>query len=209
MQAHCDPTDTVEIWFDFASNYSHISVMRVEDLAHRCGVTVVWRPFLLGPIFKEMGWETSPFVVYESMGRYMWRDMERQCAKYDVPWKKPSVFPRSSTLPTRIALLGSDEPWIGEFCREVMRMNFLHDLEIDDAVAMQSLLNRLGLAGEQLIRQAKQAESKNVLRQQIERARELGIFGAPTFFRGREMFWGNDRLDDAIAFVAQRRAVSE
>lgn len=189
----------LEFWFDFASTYSYLAVMRIEALVRHYGVTLIWRPFLLGPIFKSMGWETSPFLIHEPMGKYMWKDMERQCIKYGVAWKKPSVFPRRSILPARIALVGAGESWVGGFCREVMRMNFEQDREIDDTAAMKALLDQLGVDGEGFVAKACQADNKEALRNQIEEARSRDVFGAPTFFADSTMYWGNDRLDDAIA----------
>src|SRR5262245_52395838 len=62
----------IELWFEFGSNYSYLSVMRIEEAASAHGVRVVWRPFLLGPIFKSFGWETSPFVAQKEKGAYVW-----------------------------------------------------------------------------------------------------------------------------------------
>ena len=66
------PTPAVEFWFDFGSNYSYLSAMRIEAAAARLGVRVLWRPFLLGPIFRSFGWNSSPFVLQEAKGQYMW-----------------------------------------------------------------------------------------------------------------------------------------
>ncbi len=71
---------TLDFWFDFASTYSYPAAMRIGPLAAAAGVSLRWRPFLLGPIFKDQGWETSPFNLYPAKGRYMWRDLERICA---------------------------------------------------------------------------------------------------------------------------------
>jgi len=71
----------VEFWYEFGSTYTYLSAYRIEDLAHAAGVSASWRPFLLAPIFKEQGWNDSPFNVYPAKGRYMWRDVERLCAK--------------------------------------------------------------------------------------------------------------------------------
>jgi 2-hydroxychromene-2-carboxylate isomerase len=68
---------TVEFWYDFGSNYSYLSIMRVEKLAQDLGVKVAWKPFLLGPIFKSFGWESSPFVLQKEKGAYVWQDMVR------------------------------------------------------------------------------------------------------------------------------------
>ena len=67
----------VEFWYEFASTYSYPAAMRVEQTAKEAGVGLVWRPFLLGPIFGSQGWNDSPFNIYPAKGRYMWRDMAR------------------------------------------------------------------------------------------------------------------------------------
>ena len=71
------PPRSVEFWFEFASTYSYPAAMRIEAVAARDDVTVVWRPFLLGPVFAAQGWKDSPFNIYPAKGRYMWRDLER------------------------------------------------------------------------------------------------------------------------------------
>lgn len=88
----------IEIWFDFASNYNYLSLMRIEAEAARHQLPVIWRPFLLGPIFQSFGWNTSPFVLQKQKGDYVWKDMARQCRKHGLPWRVPSRFPRSALL---------------------------------------------------------------------------------------------------------------
>jgi 2-hydroxychromene-2-carboxylate isomerase len=195
---------TIEFWFDFGSNYSYLSVMRIEDVAARCGVEIAWRPFLLGPIFKSFGWNTTPFLLQKEKGDYMWKDMVRQCRKYDLPWMKPTTFPRRALLPSRVALLGAAEPWIGEFCRRIMLLNFAKDSDIDSPEAVGEVLKKLELPAAQIIRDAQSEQNKLKLREQTETAKTRGIFGAPTFFVHGEMFWGNDRLDDALSFAMER-----
>jgi 2-hydroxychromene-2-carboxylate isomerase len=188
----------IEFWFEFGSNYSYLSVMRIEDAARQHDVRVVWQPFLLGPIFRALGLETSPFVLQKEKGAYVWRDMARQCRKYGLKWTQPSIFPRLGVLPLRLALLGVDQAWIGVFCRQVMELNFVLDQDINDPAPIAQILNALGLPAAELLGQAQSEPVKLRLREQTELARQKGIFGAPTFFVGSEMFWGNDRLDDAL-----------
>src|SRR5262249_16837852 len=194
----------VEFWFEFGSNYSYLSVMRIEDAAQQLAVRIVWKPFLLGPIFRALGMQTSPFVLQKEKGAYVWRDMERQCRKYGLRWQQPSTFPPVSVLPLRVALIGAGEPWIGAFCRRVMELNFVLDQDINQADRLASILTELGLAASNILTEAQAEPAKRQLRQQTEEARSRGIFGAPTFFVGTEMFWGNDRLDDALRFASQR-----
>ncbi len=195
----------IEFWYEFGSNYSYLSAMRIESLAQGNGLAVRWRPFLLGPIFKSFGWETSPFVLQARKGAYMWEDMVRQCRKYGVPWQRPSEFPRRALLPMRLATLGSNEPWIGAFTRRVMLMNFAEDRNIDSPDTMREVLNELGLDAEQLIGAAQAEVTKARLRSQTEAAEGRGIFGAPTFFVSGQMYWGNDRLEDAIGDALKAR----
>ena len=193
----------IEFWFEFGSNYSYLSVMRIEDEARRRGVRIAWKPFLLGPIFRALGFENSPFVLQKEKGAYVWRDMARQCRKYGLRWTQPSTFPRLGVLPLRVALLGAKRPWIGAFCRKVMELNWALDQDINQPEPLARILAELGLPAADILDQAQAEPTKTLLREQTEQARVRGIFGAPTFFVGTEMFWGNDRLDDALLFAAE------
>ena len=196
----------IEFWFEFGSNYSYLSVMRIEEEAGRHGVRIAWKPFLLGPIFRALGMENSPFVLQKEKGAYVQQDMARLCRKYGLaPWIKPSVFPRLGVLPLRIALLGVDQLWIGAFCRKVMELNFVRDQDINQPEQMVPIVAELGLSALGLTEQAQSEPIKTQLRDQTEQARTKGIFGAPTFFVGTEMFWGNDRLDDALLIAAKQK----
>ena len=192
----------IEIWFDFGSNYSYLSVMRIEDASRRLGVHIAWKPFLLGPIFEALGMENSPFVLQKEKGAYVRRDMVRQCRKYGLRWKQPTTFPRLGVLPSRVALLGASEPWIGAFCRRVMEL--VLDQDINQPDQLTPILAELGLPVADILDQSRQETTKLRLREQTEQARTRGIFGAPTFFVGTEMFWGNDRLDDALLLASER-----
>ncbi|MEX3945411.1 2-hydroxychromene-2-carboxylate isomerase [Paraburkholderia sp. BR10937] len=192
------PRPSLDFWFDLASNYSYLSVMRIDALAARSGVDVHWRPFLLGPILDALGWEGPPFVVQKEKGAYVWQDMRRQCRKYALPWQQPTEFPRRTVLATRIAVLADDEPWLPDWCRAVMTRNYGDDREVDSPEAVAHLLDTLGLPAQRLIEEAGSEANRLRLRERTQAARDLGIFGAPTFFVGEAMFWGNDRLEDAI-----------
>jgi 2-hydroxychromene-2-carboxylate isomerase len=195
---------TIDFWFEFGSNYSYLSVMRIEEEARRHGVTIRWQPFLLGPIFQSFGWTSSPFVLQKEKGEYAWKDMERQCKKQGIPWKKPSNFPRSAILALRVALIGASEPWMGEYCRQMMKLNFAFDRDFDSKEVVSEVLSGLNLSPDEIFEKALSDENKLRLRTQTDAAKSLGIFGAPTFIVRNEMFWGNDRLDDALAFAVEK-----
>ncbi len=193
---------TLDFWFEFASSYSYLSVMRIEALAREAKVTVVWRPFLLGPVFLSLGWNDSPFNIYPPKGRYMWRDLARLSGKYGLPFQVPSRFPRNGLLAARVALTGADQPWIGDFTRAVMQANFAQDREIAEPAVIEEILTRLNLPAAAMLEQDNSPENKQALRRQTEQAGELGLVGAPSFITpDGEVFWGNDRLEDALAWV--------
>src|SRR5215831_5728911 len=173
--------EPLEFWFEFASTYSYPAAMRVEQAARAAGVQLAWRPFLLGPIFGSQGWNDSPFNVYPVKGRYMWRDLERVCAKHGVPLRRPSRFPRNGLLAARVALLGADEPWGPDFVRAIYRANFVDDREIADPAVVAEVLGGLGLDAGTLLDAAQAPEHKERLKRRTDEAMALGIFGAPSF----------------------------
>lgn len=196
---------TVEFWFEFGSTYSYPAAMRIEDLAEKQGVPISWRAFLLGPIFREQGFDDSPFNLYPRRGRYMWRDLERICAAQGIVLHRPSEFPRNGLLAARIACRFADRPWLPQFVRAVYRANFEHDLDISSPEVLAGCLDSSDVQPETLIREAQSSESKNALRVQTAEASERGIFGAPSFVTDGELFWGNDRLQDALAWHTSAR----
>jgi len=195
----------LQVWFEFASTYSYVAIGRIEPLAQELEVTLDYKPFMLGPIFASQGWDTSPFNIYEAKGRYMWRDMQRLCDAYDLPLRRPSLFPRNGLHAARIAILGAEQPWGAAFVRAVYRANFAEDREISDAAVLGEILSDLGQDAQALLEQAGTPETKQRLREQSDQAVSLGIFGAPTFVvndADDEMFWGNDRLEQALEWAS-------
>jgi 2-hydroxychromene-2-carboxylate isomerase len=199
---------SLEFWFEFASTYSHIAAQRIEAAARNAGVPVVWRPFLLGPIFQQQGWNDSPFNIYPAKGVYMWKDMERTCAKLGVPFRRPSKFPRPSLLATRIALALEPSPaLVAEFVRRVYLANFHDDADTTSNDVIRGILQSMALPdSDAVLERATATETKDRLRARSEEAVARGIFGAPTFLIGSELYWGNDRLEDALAYCAALRS---
>jgi len=190
----------IGFWFEFASTYSYLAALRIEDLAGARKLSVEWKPFLLGPIFQRQGWNDSPFNLYPARGRYMWRDLERRCLKYGLPFRKPTTFPRNSLLAARVACVAAGQTWLPALVRAVYSANFAADRDIADAAVIEEILVSLGQDGRDLLTRAQAPENKERLRRQTEEAWELGIFGAPTCVVKGELFWGDDRLEDALAW---------
>lgn len=190
----------VRFWFDFASTYSYLAAMRLEAQARAWEVPVTWQPFLLGPIFEKQGWGDSPFNLNPARGRYMWRDLERQAAAGALPFRKPSQFPRNSVLAARVGCAALDEPWLPAYARAVFRANFEEDRDIADPAVVAEALRAAGQDPEPAMAAASAPEHKGKLRQATETAWSLGIFGAPSFEVDGELFWGNDRMEQAFGW---------
>jgi 2-hydroxychromene-2-carboxylate isomerase len=194
---------TLDFWFDFASTYSYPAAMRVRALASAAGVEVKFRPFLLGPIFKAQGWTTSPFNLFPAKGRNMWRDLDRICADLSLPpMRRPEPFPQNSILAARVALVALAQPWGEDFCRTVFSAEFADGRRIDDPETMSAILSKLKVEPSAMLAAAVSDDNKARLRVQTEEAQRLGLFGAPSFTTADgELFWGNDRLEQALAWA--------
>lgn len=191
----------IEFWFEFASTYSYPAAMRIEALAAARGVPVVWRPFLLGPIFQQQGWNDSPFNIYEAKGRYMWRDMARICDGMNIPLRKPTTFPRNGLLAARVVCAHPEQAWVPAFVRAIYSANFSEDAEISNPAVVERCLTSVGQDAATVLTAAQTQAAKDKLKAQTAEAMERGIFGAPSFVVAEELFWGNDRLEDALAWA--------
>jgi 2-hydroxychromene-2-carboxylate isomerase len=159
-------------------------------------------PVSARPLFKAQGWPTSPFNLYPAKGRYMWRDLERICFHLDLPFRQPEPFPQNSLLAARVALVGLSSSWGEEFCRGVFRAEFGDGRQIDDPTIIGNILSQLHIEPAPVLEAARAETNKAALRTQTGEAKQLGIFGAPTFATADgELFWGNDRLERAIAWA--------
>jgi 2-hydroxychromene-2-carboxylate isomerase len=192
----------LDFWFEFASTYSYPAAMRIGALAEKAGVEVKFRPFLLGPIFAAQGWTTSPFNLFAAKGRHMWRDLERVCGELALPFRRPEPFPQSSLLAARIALVGLDQAWGKDFCRAVFHAEFASGQRIDAPQTMSTILSDLKTEPAAALAAAQSSAIKERLRAETAEALRLDIFGAPSFRTvDGELFWGNDRLESALAWT--------
>jgi 2-hydroxychromene-2-carboxylate isomerase len=193
----------LDFWFDFASTYSYPAAMRVRPLASAAGIEVKFRPFVLGPIFKTQGWTTSPFNLFPAKGRNMWRDLERICADLSLPpIRRPEPFPQNSILAARVALIGLAQTWGEDFCRATFSAEFADGRRIDDTETIGDILSMLKVEPAAVLAAAVSDDNKARLRAETEETQRLGLFGAPSFTTADgELFWGNDRLEQALAWA--------
>src|SRR6516165_10601199 len=196
---------SAEFWYEFASTYSYPAALRVASLAEERGVSIAWRPFLLGPIFAAQGWRDSPFNIYPAKGRYMWRDLERTCDAMGVPFKRPEPFPQTSLLAARVVLaLEGDQR--ANFSRHVYIAEFGQGLPIADRATLAALLAKCGADLEASMLRAESEANKALLKAECARAAQVGVIGAPCLVtEDGEVFWGNDRLEQGLDWAAGRR----
>ena len=191
----------IEFWFEFASTYSYLSVLRIEDMAARHDVQIVWRPFLLGPIFAAQGWTSSPFNLFPVKGAYMWRDMERLCSERGAAFVRPAVFPQNGLWAARVAQLALTRPEGPEFCKAVYTAQFADGRDIGKPDTIAKALAACGLPAS-LLEEAGSPANKAALKASTEEAVAKGLFGAPSFLARGEVFWGDDRLEQALEWAA-------
>lgn len=196
---------TVQFYYEFASTYSYLSAMRIEEMAAARQVAIDWKPFLLGPIFKDQGYDTSPFNIYREKGRYMWRDIQRSADACGLPFSKPDPFPQNGLMAARLAMVGQvyrevrEQSWTPQFTRAIYTVEFGEGRNISDPTVLREVLGSLELDPGPIFEAAESDVVKLALRDNVNSARAHHIFGAPSFVtRDGEMFWGNDRLEAAL-----------
>jgi 2-hydroxychromene-2-carboxylate isomerase len=188
----------IDFWYEFASTYSFLAAERIEALAEARGIRLRWRPFLLGPLLKAQGYSDTPFNLYPDKGRYMWRDMERWTARLGLPLHRPTPFPQHGLLAARIALALPDEARPA-FTKAVFKRQFCAGESISDEAVLAEIVRTIGADFEPVLTTVHTPLVKDALKRQTQEAERLGIFGAPMLITSDgEMFWGNDRLEEAL-----------
>jgi 2-hydroxychromene-2-carboxylate isomerase len=189
----------IDFFFSCASTYTYLAAMRAGPLAAAAGVQLRWRPFNLRAIMTEQ--DNRPFVGKPVKTSYMWRDIERTATRLGIAFSGVPPYPLANALPlNRVAVLAASEGWAPDFVRASYRLWFLGKRDPGDPASLRETLGALGKDPAQVVARAESAENLQHMEAETQVARELGIFGSPTFVVGREVFWGNDRLEEAIAW---------
>lgn len=194
---------SMEVWIEYASTYSYLTAARIGRLAGQHGVALDWQPFFLPPVREQQGLG-FPFPEASAKTAYMWRDLERRAARLGLAYRRPATYPVNSLPAARVALAGKQGGWCQRFTEEAFRLHWTEGRLIGSDDNLQAALGALGLDAAQVLERANSPQNKEALKAQTARAIERGIFGAPSFVVGRELFWGDDRLEDAIAWAVQR-----
>jgi 2-hydroxychromene-2-carboxylate isomerase len=191
MQKHLD------FFLFLGSTYTYLAVNRVESIAAKEGLSLHWRPFSVRSIMLEQN--NRPFVGKPVKLAYMWRDLERRAQRHGIPFKSIPHYPNDADeLANRIATLASLEGWCPPFVKAAYSTWFLENQDPGRIECVSAVLERLNRNPAEDIARANSQEIRSKYAAETEVARSLGIFGSPTFAYGSEIFWGDDRLEDAI-----------
>ncbi len=186
-----------DLFFFIGSTYTYLTVSRVQDAASRESISIRWRPFSVRTIMAEQN--NVPFRGKPVKMKYMWRDLERRARRHGVPFESIPQYPVDpDELANRVAVVASLDGWCPEYTIATYRAWFLENRVPGDLQYLPALLIKLGRDPEVTIGRANTQEIRDRYASETQVARELGIFGSPTFVSGSEIFWGDDRLEDAI-----------
>lgn len=201
----------VELYFDFSSPYSFLTLMRLNDFLKKkfpstnldnAKVEFDYIPILLGPIFKSFGWDKPPIEIFKERGNYMWIDVKRRANRFGLEFQEPKNFPVFSVYAGRISHYIKETEYFLPFIRETFQSVFVRGEDIKDNNILKSNLEKIGYKNpNEIIELSNLGDNKNKLKKATEIALERGVFGAPFFIVDEEKFWGDDRLEDLLYWI--------
>ena len=196
----------LDFWLSYNSTYSYLSVMRIEGVVAKAGVEIVWRPFSLLAIIQEVGFPQGPFRGNPSKLAYMWRDLERRAALRGLDYNRPPEYPaeKPENLATRVGVVASAEGWCAEYTETLFRANFVDGKTLGLEENVTEALESIGRDPQVVIANARSDEVEAKLAAATKEAKAAGIFGSPSFVVDGELFWGDDRLEDAVSWCTGR-----
>jgi 2-hydroxychromene-2-carboxylate isomerase len=187
----------IDFWVSIGSTYSYLAVMRLKAVEQETGVQFRWRPFSVRAIMIEQ--KNIPFVGKPVKLAYMWRDIERRARGRGLEPRLPAPYPlHEFDLANRVAILGETEGWCADYVRAAYRHWFHASHEPGSEPGLSDALREIGQSPARVIDLAAREAIAERYRQATEEAKALGVFGSPTFIADGEVFWGDDRLEDAI-----------
>lgn len=189
-----------DFWFSIGSTYTYLTVNRLAEVARDSGVRATWRPFSVRALMQEMN--NIPFAGKPAKEKYMWRDLQRRAEKYGIALQVPFDYPlKHFDLANRIAILAQQEGWCEDYVRTTYHHWVQEGLQAGGEANIATSLAQLGQSIDRVLKLANSDATEKAYQSATSEARSLGIFGSPTFVvDGRELFWGDDRLEDAIDF---------
>lgn len=192
----------IDFWVSIGSTYSYLTVMRLGEIERRSGVAFRWRPFNVRHIMVEQN--NIPFKDKPLKAAYMWRDIERRAKSYGFSPQIPAPYPLAGlVLANQVATLGAEEGWGAEYTRATYARWFERGLPAGEEPNLSESLEAVGQDPARVLAEAQSPRIVSALEEATAEAMVLGVFGSPSFLVGTEVFWGDDRLEDAVAWAQQ------
>ena len=192
----------IDFWFSIGSTYSYLSVMRLEKVSAETGVSFAWKPFNVRAIMIEM--DNIPFAKKPVKSAYMWRDIERRAPLYGLLPKLPAPYPLAELeRANRVAAIAAKEGWCTQYTTSTYRLWFEQELPAGSEPNISRSIEAASQDPGHVLGRADSEEGTNELAAATDEARRLGIFGSPSFVVDGELFWGDDRLDDALRWAGR------
>jgi 2-hydroxychromene-2-carboxylate isomerase len=186
----------IDFWFSIGSLYTYLSVMRIDRIEDTSDVTFRWRPFSVRAIMIEM--DNRPMSKPAKLA-YLWRDLERRAAMQLCDFPKRPPYPlKEFDLANRIAVVAAAEGWCADYARATYARWFALGEEAGSEPNVSQSLDEIGQEPERVLALARSDDTGRAYDAATAEAKRLGIFGAPTFVTRGEIFWGDDRLEDAV-----------
>jgi 2-hydroxychromene-2-carboxylate isomerase len=188
----------IEFWFSIGSTYTYLSVARLSALSREINVMFSWQPFSVRKIMQEM--DNIPFPpTKKAKADYMWRDIKRRAQRYGFSADVPAPYPLTEfDLANKIAVLGMQEGWCVDYVYATYRRWFQEGLEAGSEPNISDSLTEIGQDPKRVLKSVESDSIEKAYSDQTDIAREKGIFGSPTCIVDGELFWGDDRIEDAV-----------
>ncbi|MFT6303476.1 MAG: 2-hydroxychromene-2-carboxylate isomerase [Granulosicoccus sp.] len=196
---------TIDFYFDFSSPYGYLASKRIEQIATTYGHEVVWHPILLGAIFKVTG--QAPITEAPLKGDYALMDFARSAREHKLDYKHPQVFPIGAVAACRAALWVRDgasasNKQTSDFIQAIFGAYYADGKDITNPEVLAELAAPIGIDSAQMLNALLEQSVKDALRVEVENAISAGVFGSPVMIVNKEIFWGNDRLEQLDRWLA-------
>ena len=184
-----------EFWFDFGSPASYLAWTQIAAIEAATGATALFKPMLLGGVFQATG-NHSPITI-PAKGKYTFVDFARFAKRYGVPLNHNPHFPINTLLLMRgaIGLQANNDVRFAAYCQAMFNAIWIDGLNMNDPAVVGKALQQAGFNAQSMLALANEQNTKDALKAATQLAVERGVFGAPTFFVGEQMFWGQDRIE--------------
>jgi len=193
----------IDFWFSIGSTYTYLSVTRLAEVSQKTGASFSWKPFSVRKIMREMDNIPVP-PNKQTKVEYMWRDIERRARDYGFVANVPAPYPlQELDLANRVAVLAMQEGWCEDYVRETYRLWFVDGHEAGSDVNLTQTLSEIGQDKLRVLELACSSDVEATHLNHTENAKQAGIFGSPSFIVDGELFWGDDRLEDAINWASK------